>query len=47
MTTPDIAELSVGHALRGMRKVYDHHLYVPEKQKAMEALAILLATITE
>jgi hypothetical protein len=27
----------VGHVLRGMRKVYDHHLYVPEKRAAMEA----------
>jgi integrase len=38
-TTPDIAELCLGHALKGMRKVYDHHLYEPEKRAAMEKLS--------
>jgi hypothetical protein len=47
VATPDIAELCVGHVLRGMRKVYDHHLYVLEKRAAMEALATLLASIVE
>jgi hypothetical protein len=47
VATPDIAELCLGHVLRGMRKVYDHHLYVPEKRAAMEALATLLASIVE
>jgi integrase len=47
VTTPDIAELCVGHALRGMRQVYDHHLYEGEKKAAMEALASLLAKIVE
>jgi integrase len=45
VATPDIAELCIGHALRGMRARYDHHLYVPEKQKAMEALAGLIVEI--
>jgi hypothetical protein len=40
-TTPDIAELCLGHALKGMRKVYDHHLYEPEKRAAHgEAIGI-------
>jgi integrase len=47
ITTPDIAELCLGHALKGMRKVYDHHLYEPEKREAMERLASLLASIVE
>jgi hypothetical protein len=42
VTTPDIAELCLGHALKGMRKVYDHHLYEPEKREAMEKLSGLL-----
>jgi hypothetical protein len=45
VTTPDIAELCLGHALKGMRKVYDHHLYEPEKREAMEKLATLLHEI--
>jgi hypothetical protein len=45
VTTPDIAELCLGHALKGMRKVYDHHLYEPEKREAMEKLAALLHEI--
>jgi integrase len=47
MATPDIAELCVGHALRGMRKTYDHHLYETEKKAALEALASLIAEIVE
>jgi integrase len=47
VTTPDIAELCLGHALKGMRRVYDHHLYQPEKRAAMKALALLIADITK
>jgi hypothetical protein len=32
----------VGHTLKGMQKVYDHHQYEAEKREAMEALARLL-----
>jgi integrase len=45
VTTPDIAELCLGHALRCMRRVYDHHLYEAEKRQAMERLAALLHEI--
>jgi integrase len=45
VTTPDIAELCVGHGLKGMRQVYDHHLYEGEKKAAMEGLASLVLDI--
>jgi hypothetical protein len=35
----------MGHALKGMRKVYDHHLYEPENRAAMEKLAALVHEI--
>jgi len=35
----DIGELALGHALRGMQKLYDHHDYELEKAQAMEKLA--------
>ena len=44
---PDIAELCLGHALRGMRKVYDHHLYEKEKLAALEGLATLVLDIVK
>jgi integrase len=47
VTTPDIAELCIGHALKGMRKVYDHHLYREEQKAAFQALATLIAEIVE
>jgi hypothetical protein len=40
-------ELVLGHTLKGVRRTYDHHSYMEEKQKAMEALASLIATIVE
>src|SRR5262249_51801836 len=40
--TPDIAELCLGHKLKGMRKVYDHYTYEPEMRTAFEALARLV-----
>jgi integrase len=43
----DIAELCVGHTLKGMQKVYDHHQYEAEKLRAFEALATLLADLTK
>jgi integrase len=45
VTTPDIAELCIGHGIKGIRKVYDHHLYEEEKKAAFEALAQLLTSI--
>ena len=47
VTRPDIAELCVGHALRGMRKIYDHHWYEKEKLAAMEGLATLVFDIVK
>jgi integrase len=37
--TPDIAERCLGHALTGVRGVYDRHAYEAEKRHAFEALA--------
>lgn len=37
--TPDIAERVLGHALPGVRGVYDHYEYADEKRLALEALA--------
>jgi hypothetical protein len=47
VTTPDIAELCVGHALKDIRKTYDHHLYEAEKMRAMEGLAAHIASIVQ
>jgi integrase len=45
VTTADVAKLCVGHTLKGMDRVYDHHTYEAEKQKAMEGLATLVFDI--
>jgi integrase len=37
--TPDVAERVIGHAIPGMRGVYDHHQYADEKRLALQALA--------
>jgi integrase len=41
----DIAERCLGHAIPGVRGVYDRHEYYQEKCKAYEALAVLIARI--
>jgi hypothetical protein len=35
--TPDVAERVLGHTIGGIRRVYDHHDYVPQKMAALEA----------
>jgi integrase len=47
ITSADVAELALGHTLKGVRRTYDHHSYMEEKKAAMEALAALLAKIVE
>jgi len=42
---PDIAERCMGHALPGVRGVYDRHSFKKEKQAALEALAKETAAI--
>jgi integrase len=42
---PDIAERCLGHAIPGVRGIYDRHEYHQEKRKAYEALALLVARI--
>lgn len=37
--TPDIAERCLGHAIPGVRSVYDRHSFAPEMTHAFEALA--------
>jgi hypothetical protein len=41
----DIAELCLGHTLKGVRGVYDRHRYLEEKRHAFEALATLIKRI--
>jgi integrase len=41
----DVAERVLGHALPGVRKTYDRHLYAAEKREALERLAALIARI--
>jgi len=36
---PDTAERCLGHAIRGIRGVYDRHQYIEEMRHAFEALA--------
>src|SRR5262249_59366411 len=42
----DHAERCLGHVINGMRKVYDHYEYLPEKAAAFEKLAEQVAAIT-
>ena len=37
--TPDVAERVLGHAIPGIRGVYDHYDYAAEKRRALEGLA--------
>jgi integrase len=41
----DVAECVLGHALPGVRGVYDRHRYLAEKGAALEKLAVLLERI--
>jgi integrase len=43
--SPDVAERCLGHALIGVRGVYDRFEYADEKRHAFEALAALVARI--
>ena len=47
VTSAQVAELALGHTLKGMQQRYDHHDYTEEKRAAMEGLAALLAEITK
>ena len=42
---PDIAERCLGHAIGGVRGVYDRHQYIDEMRHAFERLASLIETI--
>ncbi len=35
--SPDVAERVLGHALPGMRRVYDQYHYLPQTRRALEA----------
>ena len=42
---PDVAELVLGHAIRGVAGIYDRHRYTEEKAAALAALANLIGAI--
>jgi len=44
---PDHAERAIGHAIGGIRKVYDLHEFYDEKRHAFEVLAAQIQTILE
>jgi integrase len=41
----EVAEMVLGHAIPGIRRVYDRHSYIKEKREALEKLAGLVALI--
>jgi hypothetical protein len=41
----DHAERAIGHAIAGVRGVYDHHDYLKEKRDAFDKLAGLIGRI--
>jgi integrase len=43
----DIAERCLGHAIGGVRGIYDRHRYIEEMRAAFEALAALIARIVD
>jgi integrase len=45
--SPDIAERCMGHAIQGVRGVYDRHQYLDEMRAAFEALAKQIATLVK
>lgn len=44
---PDVAERVLGHAIPGIRRVYDQHPFIAEKRDALERLAALVWAIVE
>jgi hypothetical protein len=42
---PDIAEITLGHVIPGVRGIYDRHKYELEKADALKRLAQLIGTI--
>ncbi|WP_428665026.1 tyrosine-type recombinase/integrase [Reyranella sp.] len=44
---PDIAERVLGHAIPGVRRVYDQHPFIAEKRDALERLAAVVRSIVE
>ena len=42
---PDIAERTLGHAIKGIEGIYDRHQYRDEKADALRRLAALIDTI--
>jgi len=42
---PDVAERCLGHAIPGVRGIYDRHRYIDEMRHAFEALAAQLDRI--
>ena len=43
----DVAERVIGHAIPGVRGVYDRHNFLSEKGDALERLAVLVAQILD
>src|SRR5262249_22147023 len=43
---PDIAERCLGHAIGGIRRVYDRHAFIEEKRAAFEALSAQIFAVT-
>lgn len=44
---PDIAERVLGHAIPGVRGVYDRHAYVEEKREALKSLSAVIMKIVK
>jgi integrase len=42
---PDVGERVMGHAIRGVERVYDRHRYFDEKREALVKLAALIDSI--
>lgn len=42
---PDHAERAIGHSIAGIRSVYDHHEFLPEKTEALRRLALTVGGI--
>jgi hypothetical protein len=43
----DIAERCLGHAMNGVRGVYDRHSYIEEMRAAFESLANQIALVSK
>jgi hypothetical protein len=44
---PDIAERVLGHAIVGVRGIYDRHAFLEEKRQALELLADTVRAIVD